>query len=728
MDESLLIAVFMPTTDETGKDFGGNRGELATGYPVSKDLILTAGHVLQPGSPYYRDLRYRVKLRWHHFHSTDDSDWIEISEENIVWRAQGDLDAALIRCCRPPDAVGWGIVSREKPLDRTRWMSKGFARATKCEDVRNLGRFGGEICTIEDSCFELTEDVQSKKDEDWHGVAGMPVFVGRKILGVVRSIPPNIDAKELDATPTWKLLKDEGFRREIGYNEQLEHVDSVKVELARTLARSPDAIDMLVEKLRLDNEMTGLDHTQRAKQLVERLLPETDSRVVIDTLRHIHRSLCEDDEAAEQGTKAAEIVAKAAQLIVPAVYDYGVVKWTRNQKGNDGVAPVLLPAGIKTVAEIIMAGVDGRKTKFHHRRTEKDYYPEGELSLPQLPECGIDPSGANARQALQTHLEGKFISEKAGELRRVVDDYLIATKYPSEPGKEGVISWEQRIKPTADQIARESCDSKQTFYLVLPLPEDVEGENTMRSLAKSLKKDYSAIMFLSLDPAYQQEKQDRDLVYSFCCMLPLQRGDPTAVAKQWTETTDSSPTAPQKEPSSMRFKIALSYPGERRDFVKQVADRLADQVGRDRVLYDRYYEAEFARPGLATYLQHLYHDESELIAVFLCTDYERKEWCGLEWRAVLDLIKQRQAATVMPLRFDDTEIPGLFSIDGYVWIGGRTPQEIADLILQRMNINASHTPAPPPSSTSTSPMATPPSPGLQTWKEKLGQVVKRIWR
>lgn len=170
--------------------------------------------------------------------------------------------------------------------------------------------------------------------------------------------------------------------------------------------------------------------------------------------------------------------------------------------------------------------------------------------------------------------------------------------------------------------------------------------------------------------------------------------------------------------STRRFKIALSFPGEYRDFVEPVAARLADRVGRDRVLYDKYYEAEFARPDLDTYLQRLYHDESELIAVFLCADYERKDWCGLEWRAIRDLIKKRQASTVMPLRFDDTAIPGLFSTDGYVWIGGRSPQEIADLILQRSQANAGLPSASPPSN----PVVPPPassSPALLVWRKKL---------
>ena len=150
----------------------------------------------------------------------------------------------------------------------------------------------------------------------------------------------------------------------------------------------------------------------------------------------------------------------------------------------------------------------------------------------------------------------------------------------------------------------------------------------------------------------------------------------------------SEPKVKHFENEAKRFKIALSFPGEHRKFVKQVAGYIANKIGPNCILYDEYYEAEFARPNLDTYLVPLYRDQSELIAVFLCADYEQKDWCGgLEWRAIRDLIKRRENSTVMPLRFDNTEIPGLFSIDGYVWIDNRFPQEIADLILQRYQIN-----------------------------------------
>ena len=137
-----------------------------------------------------------------------------------------------------------------------------------------------------------------------------------------------------------------------------------------------------------------------------------------------------------------------------------------------------------------------------------------------------------------------------------------------------------------------------------------------------------------------------------------------------------------------RFHVALSFPGEKREFIAQVAERLAAALGRNAILYDKFHEAEFARPNLDTHLQRLYHDEADLNVVFVCNEYNLKEWCGLEWRAIRDLIKSREDDLVMPVRFDNVEVPGFFSIDGYVWVGDRQPQEIAQLILARLEINS----------------------------------------
>jgi len=136
-----------------------------------------------------------------------------------------------------------------------------------------------------------------------------------------------------------------------------------------------------------------------------------------------------------------------------------------------------------------------------------------------------------------------------------------------------------------------------------------------------------------------------------------------------------------------RFKVALSFPGELRDLVEPVAQILGQKLGREKVFYDRFHEAELARLNLDVYLQSIYHDESEIIAVFLSSDYIEKEWCGLEWRAVRDLIKNRRYADVMIFQTDSSAVPGIFSIDGYIDVTNRPPDELASLILSRLSMS-----------------------------------------
>jgi hypothetical protein len=140
-----------------------------------------------------------------------------------------------------------------------------------------------------------------------------------------------------------------------------------------------------------------------------------------------------------------------------------------------------------------------------------------------------------------------------------------------------------------------------------------------------------------------------------------------------------------------RFKAALSFLGERRAFIEQVASHLAGRLGRGYVLYDKYHEAELARPDLDVYLPNLYRTQSELVAVFLCADYAKKRWCRLEWRSIRQMISTTDAERIMFLSFDDIgPVPeiGILSGDGYVSIDGRPHQEIAGLILQRLKSNS----------------------------------------
>ena len=136
---------------------------------------------------------------------------------------------------------------------------------------------------------------------------------------------------------------------------------------------------------------------------------------------------------------------------------------------------------------------------------------------------------------------------------------------------------------------------------------------------------------------------------------------------------------------NIQFKVAVSFPGELRTFVSGVVTNLCSVLGADTVFYDHDYQAQLARPNLDILLQQIYRDNSDLVVVFLCAEYAKKQWCGLEWRAIRDLIKSMADDKVMFVRFDNAKIDGIFSIDGY--IDGRiySEPEVAKFILQRLN-------------------------------------------
>jgi len=138
---------------------------------------------------------------------------------------------------------------------------------------------------------------------------------------------------------------------------------------------------------------------------------------------------------------------------------------------------------------------------------------------------------------------------------------------------------------------------------------------------------------------------------------------------------------------SKRFRVALSLAGEKRAFVAEVAGILAKRFGEERILYDKYHQAEFGRPDLAFHLPSLYHSEADLIVAVLCKDYENREWCGLEWSAIYGLIKQRKSEEVMLCRFDRVEGAGLFGLAGFVDLDDKTPDETARLIFERLALN-----------------------------------------
>lgn len=125
MDKNLIVEIFVPKSGTDGK-----KGDIATGYPVARDLILTARHVLHPQES-GRDDACKIEVRWRH-PNVNDKGWRPIA--GIAWESEG-WDLALLECPLPQEMTDWGFLSEQMPTDTMQWVSAGFPRVAGKKDA-----------------------------------------------------------------------------------------------------------------------------------------------------------------------------------------------------------------------------------------------------------------------------------------------------------------------------------------------------------------------------------------------------------------------------------------------------------------------------------------------------------------------------------------------------------------------------------------------------------------
>ncbi len=138
--------------------------------------------------------------------------------------------------------------------------------------------------------------------------------------------------------------------------------------------------------------------------------------------------------------------------------------------------------------------------------------------------------------------------------------------------------------------------------------------------------------------------------------------------------------------STHAFDVALSFPGEIRPTVERIAAELERRIGPRAYFYDNNFVSQLARPSLDVLLQDIYRNRSRLVVVFLSGDYQRKDWCGVEFRAIREIIMAREHNRIMFVKMDDGAVDGVFRTDGYIDGRRYTPAEIAGFIEERLRV------------------------------------------
>jgi hypothetical protein len=152
------------------------------------------------------------------------------------------------------------------------------------------------------------------------------------------------------------------------------------------------------------------------------------------------------------------------------------------------------------------------------------------------------------------------------------------------------------------------------------------------------------------------------------------------------------------------FDIALSFAGEDRAYVAGVAERLHGQG--IRVFYDQYEQATLWGKNLYDHLDYVYRRAARYCVIFISKHYADKVWTNHERQSAQARALEENREYVLPVRFDDTEIPGLRSTIGYIDARHTTPDHLVQLILQKLG-------SPPSSATTPIPIRVPRTPEQQ---------------
>ena len=133
------------------------------------------------------------------------------------------------------------------------------------------------------------------------------------------------------------------------------------------------------------------------------------------------------------------------------------------------------------------------------------------------------------------------------------------------------------------------------------------------------------------------------------------------------------------------FDIGLSFAGEQREYVEQVAEEL-DYRG-IRVYYDAYDHANLWGRDLAKYFKEVFQNRCRYIIVFASKDYAAKMWPTFELENILRKVAESQQDFILPIKFDDTIIPGIPYTMCYLDAHKETPVRISQMAAQRLGIN-----------------------------------------
>ncbi|HYR88453.1 MAG TPA: TIR domain-containing protein [Terriglobia bacterium] len=131
------------------------------------------------------------------------------------------------------------------------------------------------------------------------------------------------------------------------------------------------------------------------------------------------------------------------------------------------------------------------------------------------------------------------------------------------------------------------------------------------------------------------------------------------------------------------FDVAISFAGTERGYAEEVARRV-DAAG-FRVFYDDFYSAELWGKDLIEFFDDIYRKRSRYCLMFISKEYAERMWTTHERKsAQARALEEKGKEYILPIKVDDTELPGMLPTVGYLSLVECGVEKIADLLIKKL--------------------------------------------
>jgi|GEM_PF-4535638 len=130
------------------------------------------------------------------------------------------------------------------------------------------------------------------------------------------------------------------------------------------------------------------------------------------------------------------------------------------------------------------------------------------------------------------------------------------------------------------------------------------------------------------------------------------------------------------------YDVAISFAGEQRPEAEAIAACLRSTGVK--VFYDRYEQANLWGKDLYEHLSDIYNKKARYCLMLVSVAYAGKVWTTHERKNAQARALSQRSEYILPVRFDETEIPGLPSTVGYLEFEDHGAQGICTLLLQKL--------------------------------------------